>query len=97
MPTPSGRVSMMDAILAGERVSMGIVNKGAGFDSPVLSMVDGKHYTSRHAYDQHLKDNNCEIVGNDWKSKTDKVKDYGNDVELFDKKRETVIDTIDGI
>ena len=97
MPTPSGRVSMMDAILAGEKISMGIINKSAGFDNAVLSMVDGKHYTNRADYDQHLKDNNCEIVGNDWKSKTEKVKDYGNDVELFSKKREKVVDNIDGI
>ena len=31
----------------------------------VRSMIDGKHYSSRRHYRDHVKDNDCQIVGND--------------------------------
>lgn len=36
------------------------------FQEPVKSLIDGKHYDSRRHYLDHVKDNGCEIVGNDF-------------------------------
>lgn len=65
MPTASGRPSMMDAVLSGEAIRMQVCNKDACFASPLKSMVDGNHYLNRRSYDEHLKNNGCEIVGDD--------------------------------
>jgi hypothetical protein len=65
MPTPSGRPSMMDAIMAGEKIRMHCGNREAGYENPVRSVLNGQHFTSRHQYEDHLKANNCFIVGND--------------------------------
>ena len=65
MPTPSGRPSMMDAILAGEIKTFQAGNRDASYREPVRSMVDGSQYTNKGDYLEHLKRNNCEIVDAD--------------------------------
>ncbi len=42
--------------------------------SGVKSMLDGKVYTNRTSYEQHLKDNGCVIVGNDYGDKIEPKK-----------------------
>lgn len=64
MPTPSGRESLMDAILAGQQPSNFLVTKpctdwiGDGTVSP----VDGKVYRRKDDYLGHLKQNGMHIV-----------------------------------
>lgn len=65
MPTDSGRPSMMDAILAGEKVRMTVSNRDISFGDPVKSMIDGKHYSNKTDYSNHLKQHGCHEVGND--------------------------------
>ena len=36
------------------------------FPEPVQSTISGEHFTSRAAYMRHVKDNGCEVVGNDY-------------------------------
>jgi len=46
-------------------VKLAIQDKETSFKNPVKSMVDGKQYTNRKSWDDHLKAHNCTEVGND--------------------------------
>lgn len=65
MPTPSGRPSMMDAILAGEKIRMTIQDADICFKNPVKSMIDGSVHYNRKQYNTHLKDHGCIEIGNE--------------------------------
>lgn len=65
MPLPNGQPTMMEALLAGERVRMSVGNRDVCFGDPVKSVVDGTHHTSRQRYNEHLKANGCVEIGND--------------------------------
>ena len=56
----------------------------------VVSPLDGKPYSSSRKYKQHLKQNDCDIVGNDFASMASKVEEYGEGVTLI--KGKTVSD-----
>jgi len=45
---------------------MQIINKDKLFAEGVKSPIDGNTYTTRAAWNIHLKDNGCVEVGNDW-------------------------------
>lgn len=53
------------ALEAYQNKAPGTWNKEVCFGSPVKSPVDGKHYSSRKQWDNHLKANQCHEVGND--------------------------------
>lgn len=40
-----------------------VFNRDVLFQNPVKSPVDGKHYTNRKTYDDHLKAHNCFEIG----------------------------------
>lgn len=92
MPTSTGEESLMDAILRGEHpanymTSVGVGGGGSGNEPTVngqiqraggvISPIDGKAYTSRRSYEGHLKQNDCAIVGNDYRSMANKAKEKG--------------------
>lgn len=61
MPTDSGKPSMMDAILAGEKVRMHAGNRDKSVGDGVISQLDGKRYGNMKQYENHLKQNDCHI------------------------------------
>jgi hypothetical protein len=70
MPLPNGMPSMMDAILAGEKVSFQIMDDM----TPYVSPVNGQRINSRSSHADHLKEYNLQEVGNekpDWMKRRD--------------------------
>lgn len=74
MPTASGRPSLMDAILAGEKPSNFLATKpncdwvGDGVQSP----IDGKVYRHKADYMNHLKQTGHHIIGDSLESRKEK-------------------------
>lgn len=64
MPTPSGRESLMDAILAGQQPSNFLVVKPCTdwIGDGTISPVDGQVYRSKDDYLGHLKRNGMHIA-----------------------------------
>lgn len=64
MPTPSGRESLMDAILAGNQPSNFLVTKPCTdwIGDGTISPVDGQVYRSKDDYLGHLKRNGMRIA-----------------------------------
>lgn len=90
MPTPSGRPSMMDAILAGEQVKITVGNREACFSDPVKSIIDGSHHANRQQYDNHLKQHGCVEMGNDSSIKTAQKREVQGDFNVRSELKEAV-------
>lgn len=88
MPTPTGRESMMDAILKGEKPRMVIGGQstdwiGDGTHSP----IDGSFHSTKDSYLGHLKENGCHITDASTKDRREKIKSK-NDRELKQAKKD---------
>lgn len=93
MPLPNGQPTMMEAILAGQDVSMTVGNREMCFSDPVKSMIDGKYYNNRKDYQNHLKQHGCVEVGNEYNGKTPKRElrgDFNVRKELTEATREVL-------
>lgn len=74
MPTDSGRRSLMDAILAGEKPKNFLIAKPQcdWIGDGVESMLDGKVYTSKKSYLEHLDRKGYHISGDSLDSRQEK-------------------------
>jgi hypothetical protein len=93
MDTPVGRQIMAwirrcnrESAFRGKSVQ--ICNKEKAFGDHVKSMHDGKVYTSRRKYEAEIKAHGYDLVGNDRKTMTDKIREKGNKHQVATPKRE---------
>lgn len=90
MPLANGQPTMMEALLAGERVKMSVGNRESNTANGITSPVDGSYHSNAKQYDNHLKQHGCHVKDYTLGPKKEVEGDFNVRAELRDATREVL-------
>lgn len=80
------RVTREEFLASSKGISAGssftLIDREKVIGDGVKSILDGKAYTNRGSYEQHLKDRGCFVVGNDLNKATEKKRELRGDFNV---------------